>query len=260
MWLMATSHARNGRHKSTEHLRGHTITAAIPVGVVAVIAGIVSYTHIVALGSRAHQGWYDAHLLPFAVDGLIVAGVVIVLCGFGLGWLSIGLGVAATVFANVESGVPYGPLAATVAAWPAVAFSVASFVLERWLKSRLKAAAPEPEAVEAPVPVQVEPAAIPEPVTLPPLQFVSPEPEAKPKPPKKPAASTRKKKPASTPETRVPEDVDTQAAALEILAREPGISGSELGRRLGRTERYGCILKKQLTTRQTDSSELKETP
>lgn len=50
----------------------------------------------------------------------------------------------------------------------------------------------------------------------------------------------------STPETQVPEDLDTQAAALEILAREPQISGSELGRRLGRTERYGCMLKKSL--------------
>jgi hypothetical protein len=32
--------------------------------------------------------------------------------------------------------LPDGPLAATVAAWPAVAFTVASFVLERWLKSQ----------------------------------------------------------------------------------------------------------------------------
>jgi len=51
---------------------------------------------------------------------------------------------------------------------------------------------------------------------------------------------------ASAPEARVPEDVDTQAAALEILAREPGISGSELGRRLGKSPRYGCMLKNQL--------------
>ena len=50
----------------------------------------------------------------------------------------------------------------------------------------------------------------------------------------------------SPPEVEVPEDVDTQAAALEILAKNPDISGSELGRRLGKTERYGCMLKKQL--------------
>ena len=63
----------------------------------------------------------------------------------------------------------------------------------------------------------------------------------------KTAASTQNKTAASTPEVQVPEDVDTQAAALEILAGEPGISGSELGRRLGKSERYGCMLKNQLT-------------
>jgi hypothetical protein len=35
--------------------------------------------------------------------------------------------------------------------------------------------------------------------------------------------------------------------ALEILAAEPDISGAQLGLRLGKTERYGQMLKKQLT-------------
>lgn len=155
-----TTHSAHGRHKSTATEHRTRLAAAIPVATVAVIAGIVSYTHIVSLGARAHQGYADAHLLPFAVDGLIVAGVVIVLAGYGLGWLSIGLGVAATVFANVESGVPYGPLAAAVAAWPAVAFSVASFVLERWLKTRCLTdleVAPEPVVQVTPEPVPSQP-------------------------------------------------------------------------------------------------------
>jgi hypothetical protein len=64
--------------------------------------------------------------------------------------------------------------------------------------------------------------------------------------PKKAASSTRKSTPSSTPEPQVPDDVDTQAEALRILAANPDISGSELGRQLGRTERYGCMLKKSL--------------
>jgi hypothetical protein len=112
------------------------ILAAVPVAAVAVIAGVVSYSHIEALGLRTGQTLADALLLPLAVDGLIVAGSVILLAGSALGWISVALGVAATLFANVESGLPDGPLAATVAAWPAVAFTVASFVLERWLKSQ----------------------------------------------------------------------------------------------------------------------------
>jgi hypothetical protein len=113
------------------------ILAAVPVAAVAVIAGVQSFSHIEALALRAHQSVTDARLLPFSIDGLIVAGVIIVLAGYWLGWLSVVLGVAATVFSNVESGLPYGPLPATVAAWPAIAFSVASFVLERWLKTHV---------------------------------------------------------------------------------------------------------------------------
>lgn len=113
------------------------VLAAVPVAAVAVIAGIVSFSHIAALGMRTGQSAADAHLLPLAVDGLIVAGSVILLAGSVLGWLGVVPGVAATLFANLESGLPHGGLAAVVATWPAVAFTVASFMLERWLKSQV---------------------------------------------------------------------------------------------------------------------------
>lgn len=114
-----------------------TIAAAVPVAIVAVIAGVVSYGHIEALALSVHQTLAAARLLPFSVDFLIVAGSVIILAGYWLGWLGVASGVAATLFANVQSGLPYGPLSATVAAWPAVAFTVASFLLERWIKRQV---------------------------------------------------------------------------------------------------------------------------
>jgi Protein of unknown function (DUF2637) len=117
-----------------------TLLAALPVAAVAVIAGVVSYSHIVALGLATGQSPTDAHLLPFAVDGLIVSGSVLLIYGSLLGWLCVAAGIAATIYANVMSGVGHGPLAATVAAWPAAAFALASFTLERWLKSRAKPA------------------------------------------------------------------------------------------------------------------------
>ena len=120
------------------------ILAALPVAAVAVIAGVVSFSHIEALGLATGQTITDARLLPLAVDGLIVAGSVILLAGSRLGWIGVALGVAGTLYANVMSGLPRGPLAATVAAWPALAFTVASFMLERWLKAQVNAA---PEAV-----------------------------------------------------------------------------------------------------------------
>lgn len=127
------------------------VLAAGPVAAVAVIAGVVSYSHIVALGARTGQSPADAHLLPLAVDGLIVSGSVILLAGSLLGWLGVIPGVAATLFANLESGLPHGALAAVVATWPAVAFTVASFMLERWLKSQVTVPVPVSRAVPAPV-------------------------------------------------------------------------------------------------------------
>jgi len=113
-----------------------TTAAAIPVAAVAAIAGVVSYSHIVALGLRTHQGETDSHLLPIPIDGLIVAGSVILAAGSPLGWLGVALGVGGTLFANLEFGIGYGPLSAAVSTWPAVAFTVATFMLERWLKSQ----------------------------------------------------------------------------------------------------------------------------
>lgn len=117
------------------------ITAAIPVGAVAAIAGVVSYSHIVALGLRTHQGSADSHLLPIPIDGLIVAGSVILAAGSPLGWLGVALGVGGTLFANLQYGIAYGPLSAAVSTWPAVAFTVATFMLERWLKAQAGRAA-----------------------------------------------------------------------------------------------------------------------
>ncbi len=117
------------------------VLAALPVAAVAVIAGVVSYAHIEGLALSVHQSLATARMLPFSVDFLIVAGSVILLAGSRLGWLGVCPGVGATLFANVESGLPHGLLSATVAGWPAIAFTLASFMLERWLASRAKPAA-----------------------------------------------------------------------------------------------------------------------
>jgi len=51
---------------------------------------------------------------------------------------------------------------------------------------------------------------------------------------------------SAAPEPVVPDDVDTQAEALRILAEEPDITGSELGRRLNKTPGYGRTLMRRL--------------
>ena len=105
-----TRSATGERRNTNASLRWNrdAIAAAIPVAAVAGIAGVVSYSHIVALGLRTHQGPADSHLLPIPIDGLIVAGSVILAAGSPLGWLGVALGVGGTLFANLQFGIPYG--------------------------------------------------------------------------------------------------------------------------------------------------------
>jgi Protein of unknown function (DUF2637) len=56
----------------------------------------------------------------------------------------------------------------------------------------------------------------------------------------------RKPKPSSGAVVPGPADLDTEAQALKILDAEPGISGSQLGLRLGKSDRYGRELIKKL--------------
>lgn len=102
-------------------------TAAAVVGVAAV-ASVASYEHAYALVSaRGETGW-DARLVPLTVDGLIYATSMVMLDSARHGvrvpslarWL-LGLGIAATLAANVAHGLGHGVIGASVAAWPAVA-------------------------------------------------------------------------------------------------------------------------------------------
>jgi hypothetical protein len=78
---------------------------------------------------RAHgeSGW-TARMVPFTVDGLIYASSMVMLDSARrkvpvpalARWL-LGVGIAATLAANVVHGLGRGPAGAVVAAWPAVA-------------------------------------------------------------------------------------------------------------------------------------------
>ena len=104
------------------------ITTTLVVVGVAAVAAIVSYEHAYEL-VRAHgdDGW-TARLVPLTVDGLIYASSMVMLQSarrqaavppLAL-WL-LGLGIVATLAANIMHGLGHGPVGAAVAAWPAVA-------------------------------------------------------------------------------------------------------------------------------------------
>ena len=103
-------------------------TTAVAVIGVAAVAAVVSYEHAYDL-VRAHgeAGW-TARLVPLTVDGLIYASSMVMLdCarrkvpGPALARWLLGLGITATLAANVAHGLGHGLPGAAVAAWPTVA-------------------------------------------------------------------------------------------------------------------------------------------
>jgi Protein of unknown function (DUF2637) len=115
-------------------------TAGAVVGVAAV-AAVASYEHAYDL-VRAHgeAGW-TARLVPLTVDGLIYASSMVMLDSARrkapvpalARWL-LGLGIAATLAANVAHGLGHGVIGAAVAAWPAVALVGAYELLMRIIR------------------------------------------------------------------------------------------------------------------------------
>jgi Protein of unknown function (DUF2637) len=132
-------------------------TAGAVVGVTAV----ASYEHAYAL-VRAHgeAGW-TGRLVPLTVDGLIYASSMVMLDSARremqvpvlARWL-LGLGIAATLAANVAHGLGHGLAGAAVAAWSAVAL-VGSYEL-LMMVIRNSQAAPDATSDRAGVPDPLE--------------------------------------------------------------------------------------------------------
>ncbi len=109
---------------------------ALAVLAVAVIAAIVSYSHIYDLGRTHGQDGTAARLLPLSVDGLILAASLVLLLAArnhqrapALPRFALWAGIGSTVAANLAYGVPYGPVGTIVPAWPGLAFVLAVEIL-----------------------------------------------------------------------------------------------------------------------------------
>ena len=119
--------------------RAIRLSTAAAVLAVAGIAAYVSYWHAYAV-VRAHgESGITARLEPTTIDGLVYASSMVVLYAARhrvpvpslARWL-LGLGIAATLTANMAQGWSHGPVGAVVAAWPAVSL-VGSYELLVWL-------------------------------------------------------------------------------------------------------------------------------
>lgn len=108
-------------------------------GVVGAIAAYQSYLHMRELIIASHQDKFMAEwLLPLSVDGMALTATVNIIDAKRKGrkptlttWLSLGVGVVASLAANVMSAWNDGGVARVVAGWPAVAVMLVIEMLAR---------------------------------------------------------------------------------------------------------------------------------
>jgi len=119
--------------------RAIRVSATAAVLGVAGIAAYISYWHAYEV-IRAHgESGVTARLEPATIDGLVYCSSMVVLYAARhqlrvpalARWL-LGLGIVATLAANLAHGWSHGPIGATVAAWPAASL-VGSYELLLWL-------------------------------------------------------------------------------------------------------------------------------
>jgi hypothetical protein len=120
------------------------------VSVVALVAAFVSYRHALTV-VRAHgESGGLALAYPRTIDGMIYASSMVLLNAARRGaerpWLAyfaLGLGIAATLAANVAAGLAYGAVGALVAAWPAPALVISYELLTVVIRSSVSTAPAE---------------------------------------------------------------------------------------------------------------------
>jgi uncharacterized protein DUF2637 len=106
------------------------ITTALAVATVAAVAAVISYRHAYELVSTHGETGATARLVPFTVDGLILAASMLTLDASRhsqpvprLARWCLAAGILATIGANLAHGIGQGPIGALVSAWPALALA-----------------------------------------------------------------------------------------------------------------------------------------
>ena len=223
-------------------MSGETLGRLVTTGavlLVAAIAAVVSFVHIEHLAVTHGQTELAAGLLPLSIDGTVAAASMVMLraarAGLGTPWLArfmLGLAVTATLTANVGYGLPYGMAGALLSGWPAVAFIGCAEMAIGMVRKVTGQRRGQPDPGDRPAPTATA--------------------AANGWPPGEPVDGRMRPRAAARRGHGRRSRADTEAAALAVLSGQPGISGTELGRAVGVSERTGRRLMAQLSASQAD--------
>lgn len=229
---------------------------------VAIAAAVMSYQALAVLNGRGGIADQWRWVWPVIVDGPHLAGALAVIAaqrrnqGAVWSWFLLAASTAASVSANVAASPPDNLSRVLHGAVPVVGFVLITDLcigIRKRLEAAAAAEAPAEAAAPA-LPASAGPAALPVVIRVPVAEAAFPVPPRPQQPPT--SAPTPEAAPEAAPEPvaaalrSVPKPgtgtgtkgraIDRHAeAAREWLATEPGITGSEIGRRLGKSERYG---------------------
>jgi hypothetical protein len=136
-----------------------TTAGAVPGA--AAVAAVASYEHAYDLVRMHGESGWTARLVPLTVDGLIYASSMVMLDSARretsvpalARWL-LGLGIAATLAANVAHGFCHALIGAAVAAWPAVALVGSYELLMMVIRNSQVPAQDKPDSVDEADPLQ----------------------------------------------------------------------------------------------------------
>jgi hypothetical protein len=119
------------------------ITTALAVVAVAAVAAVISYRHAYELVTTHGETGATARLVPFTVDGLILAASMLILDASRrsepvppLARWCLAAGILATIGANLAHGLGHGPIGALVSAWPALALAGSFELLMTLIRSK----------------------------------------------------------------------------------------------------------------------------
>jgi hypothetical protein len=217
---------------------GETLGRLVTTGavlLVATIAAVVSFVHIEHLAVTHGQTELASELLPLSIDGTVAAASMVMLraarAGLGtprLARFMLGLAVTATLGANVGYGLPYGMAGALLSGWPAIAFIGCADMAISMVRKVAGQRHGQPAHGDRPAP-PVAAAANGRPVAVDVNRTA-----------RRPRSAARR---GQAQRSRA----DTEAAALAVLSGQPEISGTDLGRAVGMSERTGRRLLAQLS-------------
>lgn len=125
--------ARTAAAKEAQARRTSRTIAGVGAAPLVGVAGYASYFHIVELSVRYGQSQSIAHMMPIAIDGLMIVAAVAVIADRAarLPKLTFAIGALMTLCANVLSVHQPNPIAYVIAGTPAVALLLSAELLLR---------------------------------------------------------------------------------------------------------------------------------